>query len=262
MTGVLKKCPQQYTGLQDSQADVDRWSDLIQEMQQLVNQRMASEDAVIDTKMKDVDLDIASSINLKGTRFKLPALCFVEGFLLYTDSDATEMAHIPSKNEVTSIDGDPVIRYHIDNAPKVYRLLTCESTDPASLQIPPARTSTRAERDALMYNFDIKLFLPTSKDKAKARRFSRNPYIDYPLGGRLGGQHWKTEGYFDGVAWRNYEKLHAWLLSNDTDRPGDEELRGEHSKNGDVHVRGIDAGVEDTLRWAVNVILGEICKNA
>lgn len=198
--------------------------------------------------MKDADLDRANSINLTGTRFEIPALCFVEGFLLYTDS------------EVTSIDDDAVIRHDIlDNEPKVYQPLTYEDPD---CNILPVRASTRSEKGAFMDNFDIKLFLPTSKDKAKARRFSRKPYIDHPLGGRLGGQHWKTEGYFEGVAWPNYEKLHTWLLTNDTDGLGDEEPRCKHSKKGDVHVRGIDASVEDTLRWAVDVILEGMCKNA
>jgi hypothetical protein len=68
--------------------------------------------------------------------------------------------------------------------------------------------------------FDVKLFLLTFKDVAKARRFSRTPYMDFPYGGRTEGQYWKTEGYFDGVAWPNYERSHSWLLTDGKDKEG------------------------------------------
>jgi hypothetical protein len=111
--------------------------------------------------------------------------------------------------------------------------------------------------------FDVKLFLLTFKDVAKVRRFSRTPYMDFPYGGRTEGQYWKTEGYFDGVAWPNYERSHSWLLTDGKDKEGKHKfndvkhlvrqvdgsgVRSRHWRNGDVSIRAVDASVEDTLR--------------
>jgi uridine kinase len=105
----------------------------------------------------------------------------------------------------------------------------------------------------LLNLFDIKLFLPITKSLAKARRFSRAPYIDEPEGSREPGQMWKTEGYFKGVAWPNYLKEHDWLMG------GDGDVRSKEGKKMGVDVRpGADWGPEETMRWAVERILGHL----
>ncbi|KAF7856037.1 hypothetical protein EAF04_009993 [Stromatinia cepivora] len=102
-----------------------------------------------------------------------------------------------------------------------------------------------SSKEALMEEFDVKLFLPTSKDVAKQRRMSRFPYVDFPAGGRHPGQMWKSEGYFEEVVWKHYEDSFGWLLKE----------IGEENING-VFVRNtVDDTVENTVEWAVDIIL-------
>jgi len=105
-------------------------------------------------------------------------------------------------------------------------------------------------KKGMMEVFDVKLWLGTSRDVARRRRFGRGVYCDD--GERIPGQMWKTEGYFDGVAWGNYERLNGWLLEG-----------SENAKLGvvrGVHVRGEDWGVEETVGWAVERVLEEMGK--
>lgn len=63
----------------------------------------------------------------------------------------------------------------------------------------------------------------------------------------------KTEGYFNDIAWGNYVKECSWLVHEDG-----VESSAEAVKAG-VHVRPVmDIGLGDTMRWAVDVILGEL----
>ncbi len=79
--------------------------------------------------------------------------------------------------------------------------------------------------------------------------------MDIKEGGmREPGQMWKTEGYWEQVAWRNYVKGHEWLVGGETG-----ELGGV--KDG-VYVRALDLGVEDTVRWAVGAVLEEMRKSS
>ncbi|CAG8951821.1 hypothetical protein HYFRA_00005625 [Hymenoscyphus fraxineus] len=92
----------------------------------------------------------------------------------------------------------------------------------------------------------IRLFLPTSFEAAKARRLARAPYVDVERGGfRVPGQMWKTEGYFDGVVWRNYGRDCGWLI------------KGDGGDVGGVLVRGEDLGVCESLEWAVEKVVWE-----
>ncbi|PMD46787.1 hypothetical protein L207DRAFT_577632 [Hyaloscypha variabilis F] len=102
--------------------------------------------------------------------------------------------------------------------------------------------------------FSAKLWLSTSAAAAKERRFSRQVYMDVKEGGmREPGQMWKTEGYWEQVAWRNYVKEHEWLVGKD----GEGEMGGVREG---VYVRAQDLGVEDTVRWAVGSVLEELRK--
>ncbi|KAG4028200.1 hypothetical protein MFRU_023g00370 [Monilinia fructicola] len=102
-------------------------------------------------------------------------------------------------------------------------------------------------KEALMKAFDVKLFLPTSKEVAKHRRLSRLPYVDFPAGGRHPGQMWKSEGYFDDVVWKGYEDSYDWLLKGG----------GKENVNvNEVCVRPtFDDTVENTVEWAIDIIL-------
>jgi len=102
--------------------------------------------------------------------------------------------------------------------------------------------------------FDIKLFLSTKRQVAKSRRFSRSVYQDAPKGGRHPGQMWKTEGYFEGVAWVNYRNEHGFLFQE-----GDVEKGALLDAPGGIFVRSeIDAGIVGTVKWATDVILEEL----
>ncbi|KAH8667484.1 hypothetical protein BGZ60DRAFT_515816 [Tricladium varicosporioides] len=145
---------------------------------------------------------------------------FLEGFLLFTPPPHSPLQFILTRGE--------------QGSPLGVRCSAC----------------MRDWRQELMSLIEIPLFLPTSREAAKARRFSRNIYRDAHLGGRrLPGQMWKSEGYFEEVVWQGYRKEFGWLI--DTDGDG----RGEDSRMG-VWVRGKeDAGVEESVEWAVSVIL-------
>ncbi|KAH6671665.1 hypothetical protein B0J14DRAFT_543155 [Halenospora varia] len=114
----------------------------------------------------------------------------------------------------------------------------------------------RGWREELTSLIQIPLFLPTSKEVAKARRFARNVYVDAHLGGgRHPGQMWKSEGYFERVAWEGYKREFGWLIQDDGVK-GKEENEG---KKLGVWIREKeDAGVEETVEWAVGVVLKEL----
>jgi hypothetical protein len=109
----------------------------------------------------------------------------------------------------------------------------------------------------MMEHFSCKLWLTTSENAARERRFTRPAYIDIKDGGlREPGQMWKTEGYFEQVAWKRHLEKHEWLVG---ENEGDGEL-GRYKEG--IHVRAEDLGVEGTVRWAVGAILEEMGKLA
>ncbi|KAL3419905.1 Nicotinamide riboside kinase [Phlyctema vagabunda] len=115
-------------------------------------------------------------------------------------------------------------------------------------------------------HLDIKLFIPTTKETARQRRFLRPAYVDVRHSGtRAAGEMWKTEGYFEDVAWANYVKESKWIL--DGDHPGafkdTEEGRGKAS---DIGFEGshilvsplVDVDMGAMMEWAIRVILEEL----
>jgi hypothetical protein len=281
--GIAGEYHQGHTG-KAVEAEVKRWAELVREMQQVVKQWAVKEDTITHSEITRSDLDAQIIIDPKARIPALPALCFVEGFLLFSDPDATDEQYVPYENNFDSMNDNTVTPYDVlalnIRRPKICRPLTTDSSDYSSHNIAPTRIPTLTENKALMNKFDIKIFLPTSNGVAKARRFSRKPYMDYPLGSRREGELWKTEGYFNGVVWPNYERFHRWLLTGSKDEPRDREFRViddaksladdvasiesrcNHWQRGDIHVREVDAVVEDTVRWAVTVILVELSKRA
>jgi hypothetical protein len=124
-------------------------------------------------------------------------------------------------------------------------------------------------------HFDVKLFLPTSKEVARERRFRRGCYVDAPHGDRAVGQMWKTEGYFEEVVWKNYVRENAWLFDG-----GETNIEGKTPKlptGGGFEMSGrwafpsesakllrvcmrprVDDSFESTVEWAVKTILSEV----
>ncbi|PQE03583.1 hypothetical protein CJF31_00010135 [Rutstroemia sp. NJR-2017a BVV2] len=163
---------------------------------------------------------------------------FVEGFLLFS-KDVTSN-DVDWEEETDESDED--LYAEVDE-----RLKPAVKDEVKRLKAEAKQVSQEGAiaKRTLMNTFDIKLFLPTSKEVAKKRRLTRLPYVDEPIGRRKLGQMWKTEGYFEDVVWRGYEKDFDWLLT----KAGQREVNG-------VFVRAVDASIKDTVHWAVEVILG------
>ncbi|KAM0182567.1 hypothetical protein ACHAPF_000810 [Botrytis cinerea] len=163
---------------------------------------------------------------------------FVEGFLLFSRA-------LPSDDGSSWLDASSKVEDCCAGRPEKFRQ---EFKKDAALK---ENKNMRAKEEIVLANaaltqeFDIKLFLPTSKGVAKERRLSRLPYIDFPAGGRYPGQMWKSEGYFEGVVWKGYEDSFDWLLKE----TGKENVDG-------VFVRTtVDDTIENTVYWAVEIIL-------
>ncbi|KAJ8070151.1 hypothetical protein OCU04_000543 [Sclerotinia nivalis] len=161
---------------------------------------------------------------------------FVEGFLLFSKSippDHGSLEFLENTGELSA------------EVPEDLQMIAKEDFTFMEKELTRMKEERILSKEALMEEFDIKLFLPTSKDVAKQRRMSRFPYVDFPAGGRHPGQMWKSEGYFDEVVWKGYEDSFGWLLKE----------TGKECING-VFVRTtVDDTVENTVEWAVDIIL-------
>lgn len=117
-------------------------------------------------------------------------------------------------------------------------------------------------REELMRLFDIRLFLPVTKQVASERRFSREPYIDPPNGSRLAKQWWKTEEYFNKIAWPNYTRNNGFLFDDNCVEKvpfGVTMRRGLSPEKENVFIMdSMNATLEDTVNWAMKVILKEL----
>ena len=95
---------------------------------------------------------------------------------------------------------------------------------------------------------DIKLFLRTTKEIARARRFEKPDYA----GERAEGEFWKTEEYFHRVAWPNYVEEHSPLFKS-ADVEG-APLLDLCENLGIIMQPQLEMSIEDTLRWAASSI--------
>ncbi|KAE8444838.1 hypothetical protein EG329_014193 [Mollisiaceae sp. DMI_Dod_QoI] len=201
----------------------------------------------------------------------LPVICFVEGFLLFTDPEgpsndeqkAAIFKELPTDFDIYTEQVSLRLKYQ-SIADLTYEIQVTEPNHDEYSE--DARSEYEEEiwgknieaKYLLQSKFDLKLFLPTNKTTAMARRFSRPEYIDYPAGERIPGQMWKSEGYFENVAWKHYVEEHSWLL--DQREVDDVECRFVEKDLKGVYVRPkADAGVEETARWAVDAILHRLC---
>ncbi|ESZ97432.1 hypothetical protein SBOR_2121 [Sclerotinia borealis F-4128] len=162
---------------------------------------------------------------------------FVEGFLLFSKT-------MPSDNQCSGLDDCSKDDLHAEGLKDLQPEVN-EEVMAMDKQLIRMKTERIPSKDALMQEFDVKLFLPTTKEVAKHRRMSRFPYVDFPVGGRHLGQMWKSEGYFEDVVWKDYQDSFGWLLTE----TGKENVDG-------VFVRTtFDDTVENTVEWAVGIIL-------
>lgn len=76
-----------------------------------------------------------------------------------------------------------------------------------------------SRRRAMAWMADERVFLDVDRATAAQRRFGRASYVDEPLGARRRGEVWRARGYFEDVAWPNYERYHRALLLGSSPEP-------------------------------------------
>ncbi|KAF5877871.1 putative nicotinamide riboside kinase 1 protein [Botrytis fragariae] len=214
----------QYKDDADKKKLIEQYSGVIESMRRRVREYLALRTG--NRKRNDIVADYNC------------AWVFVEGFLLFTKVS-------PSDDRSSWLDAFLEVE---DRCAGLSENVRREFKKEAALKedkVMRAKEEMAVAKAALMQEFDIKLFLPTSKEVAKERRLSRFPYIDFPAGGRCPGQMWKSEGYFEEVVWKGYEDSFGWLLRE----TGKENVDG-------VFVRTtVDDTIENTVYWAVDIIL-------
>lgn len=205
----------------------------------------------------------------------IPRLLFVEGFLLYPKPDATHPT--PSKptvkNNLTEEELLVQQQTALEKARKEDRVHTQILTNLAQ-QLSLGEILEDRQMDFVqehhylslfrafnqLYSLlDIKLFLPTHYTTAKKRRMERLCYVDEKDGGqRKPGQMWKTQGYFEDVAWMHHVCEHRWIVNFDGVPRKEERVRKVWKEKG-VDVREeVDLGLEETVEWAVGVVLDRL----
>jgi hypothetical protein len=198
----------------------------------------------------------------------LPVICFVEGFLLFTDPIGP--THDDQKLKIfRELPATYDIKTEQVNMRTLYQLIAAltrklevnQTEDNIAFE---AREKVEEEvwgrciqaKYLLQSKFDAKIFLSTSQNTAMKRRLSHPNYIDYPEGQRLPGQMWKTYGYLENVAWKNHMDEHNWLTEGPTVSPDEECCFEKADEWKGIHIlRKLDAGVEEILRWAVDAVL-------
>ncbi|KAH7386552.1 hypothetical protein BKA64DRAFT_711771 [Cadophora sp. MPI-SDFR-AT-0126] len=271
--------------------DMDQYSDLIANMKEKVA-GWVKEQAALNAEARfggavirgPIESDGKKVVNAdthgKGKATLRPQFVFVEGFLLLADASKSkfesESSNV-SKRRTSSAtlynvasEKAKITKYLKQLDDLSAELTTKDNTDDS---IEGERDVIEAQfwatnlksKEYLQGLFDVKLFLNASKGEAKRRRFGRAVYRDAPEGGRMPGQMWKSEGFFEEVVWRAFEKAYEWLLleaEGDGERAqkGGEslELGTKKNKKGINFEPVQDAGVEDVVEWAVDVMLAEM----
>ncbi|KAF7893400.1 uncharacterized protein EAF02_000938 [Botrytis sinoallii] len=214
----------QYKDDADKKKLIEQYSGVIESMRRRVRECLA---VGIGNHMRN---DVVADYNYGWV--------FVEGFLLFSKT-------LPSDDRSTWLDASSEVEDRCAGRSENVRQKFEKEAALKEDSMMRTKEKMVVAKAALMQEFDIKLFLPTSKEVAKERRLSRFPYIDFPAGGRCPGQMWKSEGYFEEVVWKGYEDSFGWLLRE----AGKENVDG-------VFVRTtVDDTVENTVYWAVDVIL-------
>jgi hypothetical protein len=199
----------------------------------------------------------SSSCHTTPTNVALPKIVIIESFLLFS-----------SPNSISPSDSNPNVTRLLGIFHSFLQKLEDLSTKLAEKGDIDQELENEREyiekniqtingvcKKGMMECFSCKLWLSTSEEAAKDRRFTRPAYIDTKDGGlREPGQMWKTEGYFDQVVCKNHAEKHEWLVR---ENEGNGEL-GRYKEG--IHIRAEDLGVEGTVRWAVGAVLDEMGK--
>lgn len=228
-------------------------------------------------EIKSSDNTASTPISEDPTNIKtlLPVICFIEGFLLFSSpmgplhDKQKLMIYLRQHFRPYDLEYEQnAIRENFQSiADLTHELQHTSPQDPFSVECQKEYEEEIWGKNieakyVLQDKFDMKIFLPTSKEEAMKRRFEREAYVDYPKGRRHPGQMWKSEGYFEEIAWMHYEQEHEWLRTKEKDLPkgGDGECAFEPGTFKGVYMRPkIDAGVEETIRWAVEAVLHKLC---
>lgn len=101
---------------------------------------------------------------------------------------------------------------------------------------------------------DVKLFLRTTYERAKARREARDGYVT------LEGFWEDPPGYVDSIVWPNYVEEHAWMFEG-----GDVEGQPKRDVLDKEGIRipegdGLQQDMSVALGWAVDVLLEELLR--
>ena len=104
---------------------------------------------------------------------------------------------------------------------------------------------------ALRPYLDIRFFLRTTYDRAKARREARDGYVT------IEGFWEDPPGYVDKVVWPNYVEEHAWMFE---DGNVEGEYRWDVLEREGIKVQrvSLDGDMEKTLEWTVDALLEEL----
>jgi len=95
---------------------------------------------------------------------------------------------------------------------------------------------------------DVKLFLRTTKEMARARRFEKPDYA----GEQAKEEFWKTNAYFDRAVWPNYVEEHS-VLFHGSDVEG--APRRKLCKQLGIQMQPrLEMSIEEVLRWATSSI--------
>ncbi|KLU82669.1 hypothetical protein MAPG_01738 [Magnaporthiopsis poae ATCC 64411] len=156
-------------------------------------------------------------------------LALVEGFLLYP-SDVNDPSTSWGKALATAT--DPQVKENLRHAKKLCDCL------------------------------DLRLYMPLDRATARHRRLNRPTYVDTIAlegGGRQPGQSWKTEGYFNDVAWPNHERFHRHLFTEEIQKTYTDFDPQEGGQAMGCIIRGDrDADLARTVMWAVQQILNHL----
>lgn len=175
--------------------------------------------------------------------------CFIEGSFLYKNpADA-----VNDSSRLTSDQREARAQQHMDDLNDLTSEIEQEGGVGSDEQWAIRAKIEKAINDCsdlakgmMQTMMQIKLLLPTSKEIVKARHFAQKTHIDSPAGERVAGQMHTTDGYFESVVWNNWTKGHDWLPTDADYYPG-------------IYVRPvIDAGIDFTVRWAVDTILRDL----
>lgn len=286
---------------QDQSVKYERYQSTIADQREKVAQWMLRQ-----RSLSPGGLDVDHGDGIDGF---LPTLCFVNGFLLYTNPTSPEPAPVVESfyrdaytERSTSL---PQVNQAVNNAsvisinsvassypgigagkvPTPYAHQTHNSSTrsiPIKFSIPisecdasgsgltsrepdtgdesgaemPHCTTTIAKRE-LNALFDTKLFLASSKEGAKTKRFHRMIYKDSPFGARLPSEDWKKESYFEDVVWPNYVREHGWLFNNNDVEDVPHAFNYRH--HGDIYMLNkTDVPLHHTVAFAVDVVLSEL----